>query len=245
MVPLPDDFMPYGPASVVVGIIQKCRDRSIPKTLSPDEFRKLGVAEGNIGRTAQSFRFLGLIDDEYNRTDKFFSIEKAQTDQYPVVLAQIVKDAYHEIFKYIDPAKDTDIAIGDQFRHYKPASVRDRMFSLFVALCAEAQLLGDRAKPVSPIKPSAARKNGPTKKTAKTKEGGEAIAENQQNPSPPGFPQFGANGVDQSTGWIIPLLTALPTGGAKWTVKQRENWVAALKANLMVWYPASDEDDAK
>src|SRR5579883_1332607 len=120
---LPEDFMPYGPAAVILAIIRRCRERGLPSQITPQELSKLGVADGNIGRVAQTLRFLDLIDEQYNRTQKTYDIEKAQTEKYPEVIAQIIKEAYHSIFEYIDPAVDTDIAIADQFKHYKPASV--------------------------------------------------------------------------------------------------------------------------
>ncbi len=240
--PLPDEFMPYGPPVTIIGLIRRCRERGLPDTLTPQELGRLNVPDGTVGRVSQTLRFLSLIDDDHNRTDKFAKIERATTDQYPNVLAEIIRAAYHSIFEYVDPAQDTDIAIGDQFRHYKPASVRDRMMALFIGLCAEAGIAGERERPAASIKtPTAARKSGASTKGAKdsNKSGDQA----SERPPLVDEHKNGSSYVDLSDRYTLlsALIQQLPKDG-KWSKKRHDSWVAAMTANVDLLVETDDSN---
>lgn len=139
----PEDFAPYAPPSSVIEIITRFRERGLPELLTIQELIKLNIKEGNAGRVRQTLQFLGLIDEDSRRTDKFEILRKASTDEYPLELAEIIKAAYHAVFKYVDPAIDTDIRVADAFRHFQPQSIRPRIIALFYGLCREAGIVDE------------------------------------------------------------------------------------------------------
>ncbi len=64
------------------------------------------------------------------------------------MLAEILKAAYADIFRIVDPATATSVQLTDAFRGYQPQKQRDRMVTLFVGLCKEAGLV-EGAPPLS------------------------------------------------------------------------------------------------
>lgn len=103
----------------------------------------------------QALRFLGLVDEGGNRLEGFEQLRRANTDEYPGVLAEMVRAAYLPVFTIVDPATDSDTAIADAFRGYEPAAQREKMISIFRGLCVRAGLIPaeTRAKGGAPKKP--------------------------------------------------------------------------------------------
>ncbi|MBA2275802.1 MAG: DUF5343 domain-containing protein [Chloroflexi bacterium] len=89
----------------------------------------------------QALRFLGLVDEGGNRLEGFEQLRRANTDEYPGVLAEVVRAAYLPVFTIVDPATDSDTAIADAFRGYEPAAQREKMISIFRGLCVRAGLI--------------------------------------------------------------------------------------------------------
>lgn len=129
---------PYAPPSNVVDIIRRYRERNLPEIFDVSLLGDIGISKGNIHRALSALRFLGLIDETGAPMATFDAIQTATDAEYPTVLKGIVTKAYEEVFRNIDPSKDSQEIIANHFRRYQPASQRERMVVLFLALCREA-----------------------------------------------------------------------------------------------------------
>jgi hypothetical protein len=132
---------PYAPVNNVLGVVARFRERGLPETLTPHELTRIGIPEGNTSRTLQALRFLGLIDEEGHHTPAFSRLRIASTAEYPSTLAELLREAYSDIFRILDPAEANEIDLNDAFRGYHPQAQRSRMVVLFLGLCREAGLL--------------------------------------------------------------------------------------------------------
>ena len=109
-------FAPYAPAKAVLGVVERFRDRGLPEPLTTGALEQVGVPASMAPRTMQALRFLGLVDEGGNRLEGFEQLRRAKTDEYPGVLAEMVRAAYLPVFTIVDPATDSDTAIADAFR---------------------------------------------------------------------------------------------------------------------------------
>ena len=250
---LPDDFAPYAPARNVLVVIHQFRERGLPDVITPQVLDKLGIPEGNIGRVGQALRFLGLTDEDGKRTESFDIIRQASTEQYPEVFAQIVRDAYHAVFQYIDPAVDTDIRIADQFRHFQPQSVRSRMVALFLELCREAEIISRASAPNSSDsnigkarvrKPNVLNVPNNAKEIKQNKE--------QQKPADKPAPGLETEKHDANAGGysnpryqlLHAFLDRLPSDG-KMTLELYEKWIKAFTPLLEYTIEIIEIEDEK
>ncbi len=228
----------YAPVANVLSVIRRLRERGLPDPLSLQELERIGIPPGNAPRTLASLRLLGLVDDEGQRTQAFERIGRASTDEYQGVLAEVIKAAYADVFTVVDPAKDTDIAINDAFRHFEPQAQRGRMVTLFLGVCQEAGLI-----PGGPPQRKARvrRTESPSKSASAARAQTirpESVASEVHVPSPK---------VIQSEGetdyrLISALMQQLPASG-KWSQSKRDRWVKAVTAAVDLLTETSDEED--
>src|SRR6266566_9443714 len=94
--------VPYGPYANVLTIIRHARERGLKEPVTSQLITTIGVAEGNATRTMQALRFLNLLDEEGYLTPNFKLLSNAPSDEYPSVLAQVLKDAYKTVFMALD-----------------------------------------------------------------------------------------------------------------------------------------------
>ena len=158
---------PYAPARVIGDLIDQYRDRSLPTPLTRTTLERAGVEESLSARTLQALKLLDLVDESGEPTETMRAIKVASTADLPSILADWVGSAYREVFAFIEP-NDEPQRIIDQFRHYEPAGMRNRMVTLFLGLCVKAGLLD--AMPALPRPGRSAPKPKPngTAKAAKT-----------------------------------------------------------------------------
>ncbi len=94
-----------------------------------------------------TIRFLGLINEKGEVTDKLDSIKVKGDEQYKAALRRIVTEAYKDIFEACDvESADRDL-IYNQMRAVYNCSTRiaDSATPLFLALCEEAGIkIGER-----------------------------------------------------------------------------------------------------
>jgi hypothetical protein len=222
---------PYAAPANVMAILQRFREFDLPEDepFTPKFLEDLGIPHGNVHRTLRAFEFLQLLDGAGEPTDKWRRLRVMTDDEFPTALGLIVKEAYAEVFKRVDPSKDGSVMISNAFRKYSPARQRERMVTLFLSLCRESGIptvdTPRKRETKAPI--TGARGRPPLKYTP---------------PSPPVGPLYRANIVigGEQHPLITGLLKALPSEGG-WTKTARAQWLAAAGAVLDLLYPVTDE----
>jgi Family of unknown function (DUF5343) len=214
-------FAPYAPAKAVIGVIDRFRDRGLPDPLTSGTLEQVGIPASMAPRTLQALRFLGLVDEGGNRLGSFEQLRRAKTEEYPGVLAEVVRAAYLPVFTIVDPATDSDTDVADAFRGYEPGAQRDKMLSLFRGLCLRAGII---------LAPSRAPGGAPKKPV------GGALSKPKASKKPPEQPVPERPLTDlrpPDEGVDIRLITAiiqqLPRE-RKWTQARRDRWLAALSS---------------
>jgi hypothetical protein len=207
--------IPYAPAGPVLAVIRRARAQGVPEQFSTKVLRtRLGAAEGNADRVFNALTFLGLIDDDGRRTKTFERLGRTMDSEYERFLGEIVHRAYAPIFATVDPAHSTSLAVADAFRPYQPPGQRQRMMSLFLALCREARIVE--------IGALRSRHHAPLTKDAPT-----TTAENAR------LQMKRAEGVrtDRDTDLLYALIQRLPDT-RRWSQRERQKWLQAVAATV-------------
>jgi len=213
---------PYAPVNNVLSVIRRLRERGLPEVLSFGELQRIGIPSGNASRTLVALRYLGLIDDEGRRTSAFDRLGRAKSDEYNEVLAEVVRNAYAQIFAIVDPAENSDIEIADAFRGLQPEAQRERMITLFLGLCREAGIVSGRAPEARPRRRQQAAQEHPQRQRQE-RQPKSAVRDDDQQDQPVG-PDFRL---------LAGLIQRLPKSG-KWTQADRDRWLQAMAANVDV-----------
>jgi hypothetical protein len=227
---------PYAAPANVMAILNRFREFDLPdEQFTPKFLEDLGIPHGNVHRTLRGFEFLGLLSEGGTPTEKWQRLRVMTDDEFPSALGSIVKEAYADVFKRVDPARDSSVMISNQFRKYSPARQRDRMVTLFLSLCRESgiETLDTPRKRETKAAISPQRGRPPVKLTPPT---AAVIVE----PRPSKF--YGGGFPDGMYHPLITgLLSTLPPQGESWTKAGRMQWLAAAGAVLDLLYPRSDE----
>ncbi|MCY3919024.1 MAG: DUF5343 domain-containing protein [Chloroflexi bacterium] len=205
---------PYAPVQNVLAVMERVRDRGLPEVITADTLGAIGVPPGNRARTLVALRFLGLIDAENRRTAAMERIARAGQDDYASLLAEVLREAYAPVFLLVDPSEDDEIKIGDAFRQYEPAAQRQKMITLFLGLCVEAQLVSRKAQRRSPT-PETRQQRRP-RATEQVVDAGESSVSVLE-------------GADLRG--IQAAVQQLPRSG-EWTLTERERWLTYFTGTL-------------
>ena len=233
---------PYAPLANVIGLIRRRRDKGLPEIVTSQELTRMGIPEGNVSRVLQALRFLSLLDEEGRQTDSFNRLARASTNEYPEVLGEIIRSAYHDVFVIIsDPETATDVEINDAFRYYQPQAQRNRMIILFRGLCQEAKIIKGgppetrkRERVVTPKKPLVASQTVPTRK---------AHPKSEPLQVPSITPPLGNEQTHSKAqyGLLEGLLQQLPDE-RQWSQVRRERWLQAFIANVDLLIDVVDQE---
>ena len=136
--PLDEQRRPYAPPANVLAILQRARSRNLPDHINDDFLSLAGVSEGARGRVMDALRFLGLVSEDDRPSEALRALSSATDDEYPALLAGVVRDAYRQDFDRVNPSEDSQAKIVGAFRPYRPRSQTARMVMLFLGLCREA-----------------------------------------------------------------------------------------------------------
>ena len=222
---------PYAPVDNVLTAIRRMRDRGLPERLGFGELESIGVPPGNAPRTLAALRFLGLVGDDGQRMPAFDRLGRATTEEYPEVLAEIIRAAYAPIFTIVDPAQDGDIALHDAFRQYEPKAQRTRMVTLFLGLCREAGIVAGgpparraRTRRTQVIKPEPIR--------SAEKIGRPEVKQEESAPTDSG-------GADYRL--LAALMQQLPKDG-RWSKARRDRWIQAVSASVDLLVEITEEN---
>lgn len=227
---------PYAPASAIMSIVERHRNKGLPSVVDAETLARAGISDSLIPRTLHALIALDLIGEDGKPTQVLEGIRLAPEAEYQTRLAEWLNGAYEDALAYVDPATATESDVRDAFRTYKPIGQQSRMVSLFFGLYAAAGVVQERAKP-TPRKSS----NGAAARTkpaaAKT-----VVAQRQTplrtggNPSGGGAPK-----IDGLPAPVAGLLASLPAEGAGWTQKKRDSFMATLGAVIDFVYPIVSE----
>ena len=131
---------PYAPASAVLMLIRRHRERGLPMPVDADVLKRAGVSESLIPRTLIALVTLDLIDEKGSPTQTFEGLRLAPEIDYNQRLTQWLNDSYADVLGFVDPATATESELQDAFRSYKPSGQRTRMVTLFSGLYAAASI---------------------------------------------------------------------------------------------------------
>lgn len=240
---------PYAPLANVVGLIRRRREKGLPEVLSADKLIQMSIPEGNVSRTLQGLRFLNLIDEEGRQLPLFNRLALAKANEYPGVLAEVIRSAYHDVFTIIgdNPQNVTDIELLDAFRVYQPEAQRSRMIILFRGLCQEAGLLAGgppearmRARSATSGK-SSPHSNGTRRAEPKTDfafpaEPDRTFTQPASQPAEPPTPAVSTQEYLIMNG----VLQKLPFEKKAWTQAERDKWLKAVAAMVDMLFEIKD-----
>jgi hypothetical protein len=134
---------PYAPAPSVMQVINGYRHKHPQTPFTTDNLQLLGVSHSLAPRTLQALELLDLVDGEGEPTEAMKALREASSDEFPARLADVVRAAYAEVFRYRDPATDSPDQLREVFRFYRPPSMQDRMMRLFYGLAREAGIIAE------------------------------------------------------------------------------------------------------
>lgn len=133
---------PYASPGAITGAVNQFR-KTFPATVSADTLRKLGIAPQNESYVINTLRYIGVIDEDGNKTTKATAAFNQHDDAaFQKAFGEMVMDAYKELFEIHGEAsweQSFDKLIGF-FRNADQTSdvVGRRQASTFQALAALA-----------------------------------------------------------------------------------------------------------
>jgi hypothetical protein len=134
---LESKLAPYAPPENVLRVFERIRKAGLPPKINSDYLRQLGVTEAIIPRASRALEFLGLTRDGIP-SDIAERIAVVPEAEWPAEFQGVLRTAYDEVFRVIDPETATRKAVDDAFRPMKPSGQRNRMVTLFLGLCQAA-----------------------------------------------------------------------------------------------------------
>ncbi|MBP6570258.1 MAG: DUF5343 domain-containing protein [Gemmatimonadales bacterium] len=223
--------------------MQGYRDRGLAKPFTPDVLVRAGVTDSLVPRVLNSLEAIGLIDEAGFPTPALDGLRRATTEEFPARLAEIVREAYSEVFAFTDPATDDAVRVADAFRAFTPPGQRGRMVTLFIGLCEAAGIVPVGAKKSVPARSGASPR--PKATAAKIPKTG--------NPGPPSHhPSFRADKANlrnTAEEVIHPaiggMLASLPGAGTGWTQAQRDKWMRIFEGVLDFAIPIGEATPAQ
>lgn len=143
------DTPPYGPPDQVIKVLERYRETGLGGgPLTTAQLTRLSMGDEVARRVLMSLKILDLVDDEGTPTDQMVALKKASSEAYKPLLAALLFDQYRDVFGVLgrDIAGKPPSEIEDAFRTFRPDSLRKRQVSLFLNLCAYANIIPDFPK---------------------------------------------------------------------------------------------------
>jgi hypothetical protein len=225
---------PYAPASAILDIIDRYRNRGLARPFTAEVLVRAGVSDSLIPRVMQALQTLDLIDDIGNPTETMEALRRAPEPEYKNQLAAWINAAYADVMLFVN-ASDDETAIRDAFRGYNPVGQQSRMVSLFMGLCRAAGMRTDDQSNAKP-RPLARRSAAPT--------GVSAVRKNSAITPKTGGIIFGGGIPAPIPAPIAGLLSKLPPEHGTWTSTEREKFITTFEAVLDFCFTVDDEPKA-
>jgi hypothetical protein len=224
---------PYAPSTAILEILRRNRDGKLPSPVTAEVLARAGILDSLVPRTLQALQTLDLINQVGAHTQILQNLQRAPEVEYQKLLAEWLRNAYHEVFTYIDPATADPTAVRDAFRFYDPPGQRDRMVTLFQGLCVAAALVPEKvAKPARPAPTTAA-----VQQRASASRVVRRMVESHRKP--PANNSIGPAGVPMP---LAGVLSRLPKEGDGWTKQKRDSFVTAFTAVLDFCFPIVEQE---
>ena len=226
---------PYAPASAIIDLVKRYRNKGLPSPVDSDVLARAGISASLVPRTLQSLQALDLIDEHGAPSAILEGIRRAPEAEYRQRIADWLRAAYADALQFADPATATDSEIRDAFRHYVPIGQQERMVTLFTGLFREAGVGPERQR-------AASRKANGTVAVAKS-------ATTRAGLKPPKADQTLHPPLFDNTGGLPPpiagLLASLPRNGAGWSRATRNRFIKTFEAVLDFCIPTVEETTTK
>jgi hypothetical protein len=233
----PENFAPYAPAKAVIDVIRRAREKGLPSDpMTTDTLEMIGIPSTMTGPTLKALVFLQLLDEGGNRMEAFNRMQRVATEEYPGLLAEIIRKAYLPVFTIIDPEQDEFTTISDAFRKYDPVNQRQKMIRLFMGLCEEAGIIKSQPKR---RQLSQASKSKPKSEKSVTKPITRMKQDNTEIEK--------SNIIDSGQGetatyyrLISAIIQQLPNSG-HWNSEKRKRWLDAMTSAIDLLIELRDE----
>lgn len=239
-----DKPAPYAPPTSIIDLIERHRNKGLPKPVNSEVLGRAGIPDSLIARTLQALVTLDLIDDDGNITDVFEGIRLAPEDQYKKRLEEWLNAAYADVLQFVDPSTDGETKVRDAFRTYSPVGQQGRMVTLFIRLFAHAGIQSEEASAAPARAPRSTRSNAVIKPRVHAK----PKQDKKKTLYASGEVTLVIPAMDPA---LEGLLKKLPLDGSGWTQQERDSFYKTFGAVLDFAYPVgtksapedADEDD--
>lgn len=218
-----DQPAPYAPASAVLGLIDRHRNKGLPSPVDADVLARAGISASLIARTLQALLALDLITEDGKPSPVLEGLRLAPEAEFKQRMVEWLNHAYADALQYVDPATADETQIRDAFRSYKPVGQQNRMVSLFSGLFAGAGVAPEKQRTV-PVRKLVLKRPASTAPRPAASTPLKAV--NVAAFANPGLPPA-----------LSGLLASLPTDGGGWTKADRDRFVATFGAVLDFCFP--------
>lgn len=154
----------------IASTIEQLRS-TFPQQVTAETLRKWGIAPANESYVINVLKFLGILDNDGNKTEKAKVFTTHSDDDFAKQFAPIVADAYSDLFKHFNDAwNQSQDQLITFFRQSddSSATVGKRQARTFITLAAYAGH-GETPTPRKPSQSSSTKKKASTKKTPVTR----------------------------------------------------------------------------
>lgn len=180
---------------------------------------------------------LDLVDDEGMPTDALEGLRLCPEAEYKSRIAAWLRNVYAEIFAYVEPDEDGEVAVRDAFRNYSPVGQQSRMVTLFLGLCQAAGLYNTASRESKPR----SRRNAVKSSGVKVASSGSAAVAGSAG-SISGVAKVLPHSGKKLPPAILGLVESLPAEGESWTQSRHDQFVLTFKAVLGFCYPIKPEE---
>lgn len=225
---------PYAPSSVILGLLERNREKGLPNPITADVLQRLSVSDSLVQRSLQALKILDLVGEDGKHTATLESLRRVPEAEYKTLMAQWLKAAYEHVLDVIDPATADEVSIRDAFRLYNPQSLQPRMITLFTSLFEAA---GVRA--VDTKTPAAKKSPRPSASPRIAKPAVRPPVQRRTEHSPPA--PAAPEGMDPA---LAGMLARLPRPGSGWTQGERDSFYTTFGVVLDFCFPIREASSA-